>query len=475
MTPKRPQKILAAHTSEGLEHRAKEAEKLYLAALTGGAASHIRVKGTRGAGLSELLKQLYDRLFAEQRFVVPFYFALRREDQTAAEAANRFAYEFLLQAVAFRRNDPQLIAASPDIRDLRRLAPLPDADWVDAICEELESNGAGSSLRAAISSPLRAASQAGFRVCVIADDLHKAAAIEGGTMFVEHLAHLAASDTSTVLLASRRNYEIAHRAGRTFFIGRPTVDDSARIADEAARELQVDITESVRDLIVAATDRRPGYILSMVSAARGSGLDLTSYRNAARIYSSEITEGEIARSIRDELGNHPGLAAALNSAITTNAPFRVGVLGDRLGIGGDELSNLVEELASSEFIEITGESATVSNDSVLRDHLSLEAGRITRAAAAANIALRFLRNSPSVMSREYRRAAAIGLGELLSAFDGRDIPRAAIDYRVFRDRYKGLSDGEIRAQLPTDDELFGLPQVVQSSALVGFTPQFADQ
>src|SRR5688572_20848611 len=139
MTPKRPQRILAEHSSEGLEDRAEEAKKLYLAAVAGGRASHIRVKGTPGAGLSELLRQTYDRLFIDQRFVVPFYFALRREDRTAVDAATRFAYEFLLQAIAFRSSDPQLIAASPDIRELRKIAPLPDSDWVNAICETLGS------------------------------------------------------------------------------------------------------------------------------------------------------------------------------------------------------------------------------------------------------------------------------------------------------------------------------------------------
>jgi serine/threonine-protein kinase RsbW len=473
MTPKRPQKILAEHSSERLEDRAEEAEKLYLAAVSGGGASHIRVKGATGAGVSELLRQTYDRLFTEQRFVIPFYFSLRREDRTAVEAANRFAHEFLLQAIAFRRNDPQLIAASPDLSELQKLAPLPDTEWVKATCETLES--ADSSLRSAIASPLRAATEAGFRICVIADDLHNAAAIDGGRILVDRLAKLAASDRSTVLLASRRNFEISESAERIFFIDRPSIKTAASIADQAAREFQVEITESVRDLIVAATDRRPAFIRAIVSAARDSGFDLTSYRNAARIYSSEITEGVIARSVRAQIGEQPGLSEALGSAVPTNSPFKIAALGERLGIGGDELRRLADQLASNEIIDVAGEAGMVSNDLVLRDHLSLQTGRITRSAAAANIALRFLRNSPSLMAREYRRAAAVGLRDLLAAFDGREIPRAAIDYRTFRDRYKGLSDTEIRTQLPADAELFALPQIVQSSALADFAPQFADQ
>jgi serine/threonine-protein kinase RsbW len=473
MTPKRPQNILAEHSSEGLEDRAEEAEKLYLAAVSGGGASQVRVKGTPGAGVSELLKQTYDRLFVEQRFVVPFYFALRREDPTASAAASRFAYEFLLHAIAFRRNDPQLIAASPDIRDLRNLAPLPDAEWVKALCESLASNEL--SIRASITSPLRAAAMAGFRVCVIADDLHNAAAIEEGSTFIDHLSQLAVSIRSTLILSSRRNFEISKNAQRTFLIDRPTINDAGRIADEAARELQVELTGSVRDLIAAATDRRPGYIRSLVSAARDSGFDLTSYRNAARTYASAITEGEIARSMSAELGDRPGLSTALSSAVTTNSPFKISALGDRLGIAGDELRQLTDQLASAEMIDVAGETAAVVDDSVFRDYLGLGADQISRVAATANIALRFLRNSPSMMAREYRRAAAIGLRALLSAFDGREIPRAAIDYRTFRDRFKGLTDGEIREQLRSDTELLEIPQIVQASALADFAPQFSDQ
>ena len=473
MTPKRPQKILAEHSSERLEDRAEEAEKLYLAAVSGGGASHVRVKGTPGAGLSELLRQTYDRLFTEQRFVIPFYFALRREDGTAVDAARRFVYEFLLQAIAFRRNDPKLIAASPDVRELKKLAPLPDVDWVKAISEAIESDD--RSLRSAIASPLRAATEAGLRVCVIADDLHNAAVIEDGSLVIDRLAKLAASDRSTILLASRRSFDIPQPSERTFLIDRPTVKAAVQIADQAAREYQVEITESVRDLIVAATDRRPGFIRSIISASRDSGFDLTSYRNAARIYSGELTDGAIARSMRGELGDHPGLAAALGSAIAANAPFKVAALGERLGITGDELRRVSDQLAASEIIDVAGDSATISNDLVLRDFLSLADGRTTRAAAAASIALRFLRNSPSLMAREYRRAAAVGLSDLLSAFDGREIPRGAIDYRLFRDRYKGISDAEIRTQLPADADLFSLPQIVQSSALADFAPQFSDQ
>ena len=471
MTPKRPQKILAEHSSEGLESRPQDAEKLYLAAVSGGGVSHIHVKGTPRAGLSELLKQTYDRLFLEQRFVVPFYFALRHDDSTAKNAADRFVYEFLLQSIAFRRSQPTLIAASPDARELERLAPLPDAEWVRSMIGE-----ADGTVRSALAAPLRAAARAGFAVCMTVDDLHNSALIANGEEFVNGLSRLAAPAGSSSILASRRNFELPNTSGKTFLIDRPSVDDASTITDRLASAAEVEITASVRDLIVAATERRPGYVGAIVSAARDSALPLTTYRDAARVYSAEIANGTLAREVRSDVGIHRRLAEELHTAAGTDSPFRLSALGERLGISGDELSRIEKHLSSAEIVELSGEMASVSNDAVLREVLSFDHAMLLRAAAtaaAANVALRFLRNAPGTMAREYRRSAAAGLSELLSMFDGREVPRAVIDYRTFRDRYKGLTDAEIRVQVASDNELFSLPQILQAAALVDFAPSFS--
>jgi hypothetical protein len=41
----------------------------------------------------------------------------------------------------------------------------------------------------------------------------------------------------------------------------------------------------------------------------------------------------------------------------------------------------------------------------------------------------------------------IGLRELLSRFDIRVVPRPFIDYRVFRDTFKGIPDEQVGEQL----------------------------
>ncbi len=476
-------KILAEHTSEGLEGRAEELERLYLAAVSGGGASPVRVKGTPGAGVSELLRQTYDRLFADQRFVVPFYFALRREDATARDAAIRFAYEFLLQSIAFRRKESELIKASPDICDLQKIAPLPDAAWVESICETCDSDSAlndpNAFVRTALASPFRSAVRGGFRVCVIADDLQNAAAIEGGQLFLNWLSSFSAPAGSSLILAGRRTSDIPTRGATVIAVDRPDARDAGVIASRLARDAQVDISESVRDLIVAATGHRPAFIRSIVSAARDSNSNLTTYRDIARIYSAEVVDGGIVRIVREELTREPNLIDALNSAAVAGSPFKLAALRDRLDIEPAIFDKLVAQLASAEIVAIQGETAAVGQDKVLRDLLYAESeigsGRATPVAVAAKIGTKFLQNSPRAMAREYRRAAAVGLTEFLSSFDGREVPRAVIDYRVFRDTYKGLSDAEIRGKIAADRDLFTLPQIVRAAELIQFTPAFESE
>ena len=57
------------------------------------------------AGVSELLRQAYDQLFNERGRIVPIYFAFPREETTAVSAAIAFLDQFLLQYVAYRRNE----------------------------------------------------------------------------------------------------------------------------------------------------------------------------------------------------------------------------------------------------------------------------------------------------------------------------------------------------------------------------------
>src|ERR1700730_13792923 len=64
------------------------------------------------AGVSELLRQAYDDLFNQRGKIIPIYFALPRDETTAVSTAIEFLNTFLLQYVAFRRDEPALCQSS---------------------------------------------------------------------------------------------------------------------------------------------------------------------------------------------------------------------------------------------------------------------------------------------------------------------------------------------------------------------------
>jgi serine/threonine-protein kinase RsbW len=470
MTPKSPQKILSRVRNGAFAGRVETAERIYLSALAGSGPSYIRVAGAPGAGTSEILRYAYDRLFLEQRFVVPFYFSLSKEDGSARDAAMRFVYEFLLQAVAFRLNDPALISSSPDICELQKIAPLADAGWVKELCDSCESesllNDANNSIRSALAAPIRAAAKGRFRVCVIVDDLHHATSIEDGSAFLEQFRRITPNAGSSIILAARRRFEIAATPYHTIEIGLPDRAASAAIADEIAGDLEVELSESVRDLVAVKSEGRPGVILSLIAAARDADIALESYRNAARVYAARI--GEIGTLF--ELGANPAVIETLHSA--GNNSFPLSALRDRVGE-----ANVVEQMTVSEAIDVAGSAARLSGSVLLRDYLesrlATDVRGLSAEAAAANTALNFLQRSPDAMAREYRREAAVGLKDLLSTFDLQEVPRAAIDYRSFRDKYKGLSDTEVRNQILGDTNTFRLPQIVHAAEISSFAPTVA--
>src|SRR5712691_544729 len=87
------------------------------------------------AGVSELLRQAYDELFNQRGAVVPIYFALPQTETTAVSAAIEFLNTFLLQYIAFRRDEPALCQTSLTLNDLVQLAPAADLDWITELVE----------------------------------------------------------------------------------------------------------------------------------------------------------------------------------------------------------------------------------------------------------------------------------------------------------------------------------------------------
>src|SRR5215203_5545314 len=123
------EKILSSLEAEDFVAREGALDTLLRHARSEGKTNALRLVAAPGLGVSELLRQVYDRLFEEHSEIIPVYFALRQSDKTARGAATRFLQQFLQQTVAFRRADGKILDAACDVHELAEIAPPGDGYW----------------------------------------------------------------------------------------------------------------------------------------------------------------------------------------------------------------------------------------------------------------------------------------------------------------------------------------------------------
>src|SRR5687768_12980442 len=208
MQPTQPKRILSGCTEGNFVGREREISRITRHAGSSARNSGLVLAAPPGAGTTELLTQVFDRLFLSQTQIIPFYFAIRSTDRTAVSAARRFLDEFITQTVAFRRKDAGIIAASPGLNEVAELAAPEDGHWIDRLVDFIQRDADieddHTVIRGCLAGPLRAAS-AGARPFVMIDDVHAAAQLQGG--FLDELADIFSRARAPFLLAGHRRFE----------------------------------------------------------------------------------------------------------------------------------------------------------------------------------------------------------------------------------------------------------------------------
>ena len=473
--------LLARTPPDRFVGRDEELERLYLRAVASGGRSALHVEAPAGAGLSELLRHLYDRAFSEQRFVVPFYFAVSADDVTAHAAAARYQYQFLLQAVAFRRQQPGLLAASPDICELSKLAPLQDAEWVNQMCQACRDEGPLNDerafIRTALNAPFRPAAAANVQVIAVVDDLHTLSTLKGGRDFRRELLFIAERQNVPLIVASRRNSMLPEEALEYLAIRKLGRRELSDLAARLAADASVETTEQTRDLIAAKFEGKPLLIEIFINSAAAKRVSLGSYKDVEKHYSEELTDGRLgahydgifSRAVPDGTVRQSIYNELYLAQVGSTESFSTAALRERLAIDNDIFSNIVERLNIDGMLRTENGSATISGDPVLSDFLAIRnrssAMKRTKASIASLTVTSALKRAPKMMSRIYRRESALGLEAILLQFDVQDVPRALLDFRIFRDDLKGLSETEMREKVYSAGETIMLPQLVHAAPI----------
>jgi serine/threonine-protein kinase RsbW len=486
-------KILSRREPEEFIGRTRELDEV-LRHARGDEGKGLLILSAPAEGVSELLRQAYDQLFYEQGEVIPFYFALSRNDKTVETAVTRFLQTFLLQAVAFRRNDTALLDASPEICELADLAVPADGYWIDRLVVACETQSfladERSFVRQILSAPLRAAAH-GAKCVVLIDDLHHAENLLGSTSFSAELNDIYSRSPVPFVLAGRRRYllpstqEGEAKLDNAAIIKLPRLSetDAGLLVETLSNKNGVGINEQTRDLLVQQFDGNAGFLSAIFEAAREKGKDLDCFQKCQSLYTEELFGGRISRyfaSLFDEVAANPEIQRELitvlyeslqNQARATQIEFW------RKQIDGTEedFYKLMHGLHLQEFIRLNSSVVELTDEtSVSRDYIDaryrLEVKAEPRALVNAETLAAFLKRAPHIMTRYYRRNAALGLRELLSVFNCQPIAKGLFDYETFKEKYKGLDDAQILAEADKEETKITLPQIVYTASCAAIYP-----
>jgi serine/threonine-protein kinase RsbW len=431
-----------------------------------------------GAGTSELLRQTYDRLFADENSPAPFYFEIKPSDATAPNVARRFLSEFLLQTVAFRRSDARLMDVSPDIDELAALALPSDGVWIDRLIETYHSTGKATddmAVRNCLSAPLRVAAN-GVRSFVMIDGLHTAPDLTGGEKFIDDLIDVFSRAAVPFVFAGHRRFLFARTPFATMPVEALSFSDAGKVVERLSADFCVAINDQTRDLIAVQLDGNVTMVNSLIAGAAASGRDLKTFEQVEQVYTDQVFGGRIAKhfdSVLDRVfpdhGVQLNILGLLFRTLTANdARISVEYWRKHAALTGPELADALEALRVSEIVDVSSGIVHVDpSNVVLADYLlgrvRLEIDGDPRALAVGEVLSENVKRAPELMARFYRRRSRIGLRELLVAFDGRQVSPALIDYSRFKDEFKGIVDEKVVKALKEDNVRVTLPQIVYTA------------
>jgi serine/threonine-protein kinase RsbW len=445
------------------------------------------------AGVSELLRQAYDELFNRHDRVIPIYFALPQTETTAVSAAIEFLNTFLLQYVAFQRNEPSLCQASLTLNDLVQLAPAADLEWVEELIENYNLQRFGEDdqelVRFCLTAPQRIPAGAGYPF-VMFDAVQLATYADSPVPFATELVKALSFPNSPFALAGlRRELLAAVERAR----GNPDSFDKIhldRLEETGARELvasaarreQVTISDETRDLLVQQLECSPFLMISVLQAAREKHLALDSYLACERLYVDELLGGRLNRyfaSVLERIAPEPdvrrGVVRMLCEAVPAgNRSATFAVWRKRLNLPDADVERILSRLHAEELVNWDGDAVhTYARSTAWSDYLRcrfrLDALREPRALVVADLMASALKRAPQTIARHYRVAAELPLRELLGRFDLQLVPRRLFEFDQFSELYKGATPEEIGTGLDADTHLMRLPQVFHTATGVSFS------
>lgn len=444
------------------------------------------------AGVSELLRQAYDRIFNERTEVIPIYFAFTRNETTAVSAAIEFLNTFLQQYIAFRRNEPFVSNAPLTLQDLLELAPPADHEWIEQLVESYTrlrfSNDDKALVRFCLGAPQRVPKGRG-RPLIMLDGAQLAEYLNGAVVLGTEVLRVFGRGGFTFVLAGLRRQilEAAHEAECNFELldrlrlKRLNAKEGSVLVEHVAQRQQVVTSEAARDLLVQQFAGSPFFINVFLQAAREKRVALNSYLDCERLYVDELFGGHLHRHfvyLLEEISprletRHLLIRLLWEAAAGEDQVSSFEVWRKRLHMTAGELQEVLHRLHVQEFVNwdgVTVEAGT--GPQAWKDYLKiryrLDVLGEPRALVVADALADALKRAPHTMARHYKQIARVSLRQLVSRFNTQRVPSVLFDYAAFSRKYKGLEPERLASDLDAETEQFKLPQTVHLASCVAF-------
>ena len=445
------------------------------------------------AGVSELLRQAYDRIFNEQTDVIPIYFAFTRNETTAVSAAIEFLNTFLQQYISFHKNEPSIAQSPLTLHELLELALPPDREWIEELVELYDrirfSKDDKELVRFCLGAPQRIPAERG-RPIIMLDGAQLAQYLNGVVPLGTEVLRVFGGGGFTFVLAGLRRQilEAARDAECNFslfnylHVRQLEAGEATLLVEQMARRHNVQLSETARDLLVQQFGGSPFFINMFLQTAREQGVKLDSHLDCERLYVDELFGGHLhgyfenlLEEISPRLNTRLKLITVLWEAVTSKDPISsFDAWAQRLRVEASELQEMLQRLHMHEFVNWDGTNIQAgAGPQVWKDFLKtryqLDVKNRPRALVLGEALTDALKRAPQTMNRYWEQSGHVSPGKLVSRFNCQRVPAALLDYANFSRKYKGEEPESIASGLETETEFLKLPETVHLAPTASFS------
>jgi anti-sigma regulatory factor (Ser/Thr protein kinase) len=435
-----------------------------------------------GSGKTELLRQWHGRLFGEGEVLPLWYPVLGDGRERAALAADLLA-QIALQALAFKRRDPALLARTLPLREiaerLRVTWPAGGTLLAEA-ASSLETLPAGADpLALAAMLPHRLASQTGTPILCLLDDADNLSAVASLSGWP---AEAAASPSAPLLLAFDEESSLARVFGPRDAAALVTVDrlaplsaDAAsRLARHLARARGLALDEAATETLAREGAGSPFYLGALVRAlaeSAGSGPEAVLRATAATACDGETARywiDRLSRAIPDRRIRAVALELLVYCLREGESAVDAGRLAALMLKPESEVEDALAALSRAGIVRVDCRRVALDADPVFREVVTAlyrrEFGSAAPAFIEAALAAEKIRRAPQARRDDRRRMVQAELRGLFERWNGQQVPAVLFDASRYQARLGGHPASEHVRLLADETERLTLPRVISMAS-----------